>query len=104
MHYLDPLQRYVTPCNAATLENHVPLASVGYRLSRGPVAGHLEFTMIVPSLLRSRSTRSLPSPANRLESERESLHKLMREHAKGLLETLQDTADAASNLCETDCA
>jgi hypothetical protein len=60
--------------------------------------------MIVPSLLRLRSTHSLPTPATRLESERESLHKLMRDHAKGLLETLQDTVDAASNLCETDCA
>src|SRR6202046_3071273 len=64
----------------------------------------MEFLMIVPSLLRFRSARSLPASPSRLESERESLHKLMRDHSKGLNETLQDTVDAASDLCETDCA
>ena len=60
--------------------------------------------MIVPSLLRFRSARSLPTPPTRVESERESFHKLMRDHSKGLNDTLQDTVDAARDLCGTDCA
>jgi hypothetical protein len=69
------------------------------------IADSLEFhTMIVPSLLRFRSARPLPASPNRFDSERESLHKLMRDNAKGLAETLQDTVNAASDLCETDCA
>ena len=52
--------------------------------------------MIVPSLLRFRSARSLPSSPTRLESERESFHKLMRDHSKGLNETLQNTVPSAA--------
>ena len=60
--------------------------------------------MIVPSLLRFRSARSLPTPPTRLESERVSFHKLMRDRSKSLNDILQDTVDAARDLCGTDCA
>jgi hypothetical protein len=60
--------------------------------------------MILPSLLRLGSARAAsPSPA-RLESGNQALHRLMHDRTKPLWDSLQDTVDAASQLCETDCA
>jgi hypothetical protein len=63
--------------------------------------------MIVPSLLRLRAARAASQSSTRLESpgsQTVALHRLMRDRSKALGDRLQDTVEAASELCETDCA
>jgi hypothetical protein len=60
--------------------------------------------MIVSSLLRLRSARAASPSPTRLESGSQALHRLMRDRSKTLGDSLQNTVEAASQLCETDCA
>jgi hypothetical protein len=60
--------------------------------------------MILPSLLRLGSARPASASPTRLESGSQALHRLMRDRSKPLWDSLQDTVEAASQLCETDCA
>jgi hypothetical protein len=60
--------------------------------------------MILPSLLRRSSVRvESPSPTY-LASQSGLLQRLMRDRSKAQCDALQETVEAAGELCESDCA